>query len=256
MANKGGLKTYYIYGLYESKENLVDNCFYIGKGKGSRMYDHFQNYRLDEENNGCRNLHKTRKIKKLKRNNKNPYAKKIMKNLTEEEAYELEKFIIKEVGLDNLTNIRDGGQRAPNYWSGKSRSDETKRKLSQAHMGKSLSEEHKNKISEALSGENNPNYDRSYGKDFRNKVSESLTGRDLSEEHKRNIGKANTGEKHNMSKLSKKEVGEIKWLIKNSELSQKDISNKYSITQANVSSIKREETWSHVKLKKPNKDYG
>ena len=42
------------------------------------------------------------------------------------------------------------------FWSGKHRSDETKRKLSKAHTGKKLSDEHKRKISEVLTGEKNP----------------------------------------------------------------------------------------------------
>lgn len=42
------------------------------------------------------------------------------------------------------------------FWSGKHRSDETKRKLSKSHTGKKLSDEHKRKISEVLTGEKNP----------------------------------------------------------------------------------------------------
>ena len=49
-------------------------------------------------------------------------------------------------------------------------SEETKKKLSDAHKGKHLSDEHKKKLSESMSGENNPFYGRQHSDEKRNEL--------------------------------------------------------------------------------------
>jgi group I intron endonuclease len=80
-------------------------------------------------------------------------------------------------------------------------SEETKKKISDAHRGKKLSEEHKKKISDAEKGRPSPMRGRilseehktKIGMAFRGRVS-PLRGRTLSEEHKRKISMAEQGQ--------------------------------------------------------------
>lgn len=100
-------------------------------------------------------------------------------------------------------------------------SEETRRKISEAHKGKPLSEEHRRKISEG-------NKDRKHSEETRRKISEGLkgktlspehrhklseahTGRTLSEEHRRKISEGNKGRKHSdevKQKISESKKGE------------------------------------------------
>jgi hypothetical protein len=83
---------YYVYKHVRLKD---DSIFYIGKGKGDR---------LDCSKN--RNKYWNNIVKK-----DGGFTSKIVKdNLTEEEAFDLEKKMISEIGIDNLTNMTDGGE--------------------------------------------------------------------------------------------------------------------------------------------------
>tara|TARA_B100001971_G_C18205936_1_gene547616 strand:+ start:433 stop:1371 length:939 start_codon:yes stop_codon:yes gene_type:complete len=88
---------------------------------------------------------------------------------------------------------------------GKTRSEETKRKISEANTGKTLSEEHKRKLYEA-------NIGRTHSEEARRKMSEALkgkyAGKTLSEEHKRKISEANTGK--TFSKEHKRKMSEAR----------------------------------------------
>jgi len=200
-------RNYYIYGLCEETGLALDNCFYIGKGKNDRLNDHFYDCYLDENTSYVQNLHKVRKILKLQSNNIEVYSSKIEKNLSENEAYELERFLIKEIGLENLTNIHPGGE---------------------GGREKKLSEEHKKKLSEAMKGVRRT-------KSHRENLSKSLMG----------INRP-VGEEANFSKLNKKEVEQIKYDLHELNKNQDKIAKEFYIYQATVSQISREETWSHV----------
>jgi hypothetical protein len=124
--------------------------YYIGKGQSNRAY------------------------RRSKRDIKPPKDKSriliLKNNLTEEEAFKHERYMIavfgrKDLGTGILYNRTDGGDgasgRIPNEETrrkiseahkGKTHSKETRRKLSQAHKGKTLSEEHKRKMSKSLMG--------------------------------------------------------------------------------------------------------
>ena len=69
-------------------------------------------------------------------------------------------------------------------------SEETKRKISEAHKGKHHSEETKRKISGALKGISPSNKGKHPSEETRRKMSESQRGRVLSEEAKRKISRA------------------------------------------------------------------
>ena len=121
--------------------------YYIGKGKGNRIYSTY------------------RRIKPPKDKSRIIFLKK---NLTEEEAFRHEIYMIdvfgrKDLGTGILQNLTDGGEGS----SGAVRSDEYRRKLSNTNKGRNVSEK------------------------TRKKISESTKGKSRSEEHRKNIGKAN-----------------------------------------------------------------
>ena len=188
--------------------------FYIGKGKGNRAYELERNEHHDNISNMC------------------GHAVLIIKdNLTENEAYWLERYIIEycvfELGygidiegykdydhkLPHLTNMNWGGRGGK---SGVKLSEEHKQKIGEGNKGKKCSEEKKRKIgeanSEALKG-------RQLSEEHKQNLSKALKGRQFSEEHKQNLSEALKGrqlsEEHKQ-KLSKKVVCVITGKIFNS----------------------------------------
>jgi len=168
--------------------------YYIGKGTGKRIYS------------------TNRKVKPPKDKSKIIYLKK---NLTEEEAFKHEIYMIavlgrKDLGTGILRNLTDGGdgtsgaviseetrkkigdarkgKKSPNY--GKNHSKEARQRMSESSKGKTASEETKQRMSEAQKGAKNPNY-----------------GKIASEETKEKISKANKGKKNpNYGKIASEET--------------------------------------------------
>jgi hypothetical protein len=146
--------------------------YYIGKGKGNRIYD------------------KQKNIKPPKDKSRIIFLKK---NLTEGEAFRHEIYMIdvfgrKDLGTGILHNRTDGGEGA----SGCIPSEETRRKMSDAKKGKLLSEEHKLKMREAhknpseefrkkisyvTKGENNPMYGKKHSEETKQKISKMRKGK-------------------------------------------------------------------------------
>lgn len=77
-----------------------------------------------------------------------------------------------------------------NHNFGKHLSEDTKRKLSEAHKGKTLSEEHRRKMSEVRKGEKNPLFGKKHSKEVKRKISEAMKGRVFSEETRRKLSEA------------------------------------------------------------------
>lgn len=207
------MNKFYVYGLFY-EENPIDICFYIGKGSGYRKNCHFLDCHLDESQKFVNNYYKVRKIKKLKREERSVYSREIFSNLNEDQALKKEKRLISEIGLDNLTNLVSGGEKIPNLtgedhpWYGVTGED---------HPGS------KNK------GKNNPMY-----------------GKELSDEARKKISKKQKGERSHNTKLTKKEVKEIKWLANNTNKKYIKIAEEYSIHRQCVSEMMRGKTWSHI----------
>ena len=106
--------------------------YYIGKGRGNRIYS----------------AHRTIKPPKNK-----SLILFLKKNLTEAEAFKHEIYMIfvlgrKDLGTGILRNRTNGGEGS----SGAVQSEETKKKISKANSGKTLTEETKKKIREAMLG--------------------------------------------------------------------------------------------------------
>jgi len=150
--------------------------YYIGKGKGDRAYR--------KDGRPCATPKDKNKIIHLKT------------NLTEEEAFNHEKYMIfilgrKDLGTGILYNKTDGGE-------GKS--------------GCYPSEETKRKISEAVKGKNHPLYGIKPSLETRNKMSKSLKGRIIDDEWKAKMSESHKGrpgtygfrgKKHNEETLNK-----------------------------------------------------
>lgn len=147
----------------------------------------------------------------------------IDKNLTLEEADELEEFLINKfdtLNRKNGYNFRHGGSKGKHSdetkaklkksWEHRDRvmPEQTKNALIKANTGRHVSDETKKKISEAqkgkpryyIRGKNNPNYGKKYTKEERKQMSEKLKGeknpnygKHFSKEHKRKLSESNIG---------------------------------------------------------------
>jgi hypothetical protein len=143
--------------------------YYIGKGKGHRAY---VNHHRKKRN--CISIPQDKsRIIFLKQ------------NLTEEEAFKHEIYMIavfgrKDLGTGILRNKTNGGDGS----SGAKRSEEFKRKISNANKGKILTQETKDKISKAHKGR------------------QTWLGKKLTEEHKRNCANAKYGNEWNCKRYS------------------------------------------------------
>ena len=168
-SNKEESREFYVY-KHIRKDN--NTCFYVGKGKGRRMYVQKRNKHFNRirKKYGC-------------------YVIKIKENLTEKEAFALEREIIEDyvfvfgygINIDGyrdcdheyLTNCTWGGEGVSgmNPWNkgkkgiqagerhpmyGKHHSEESRKKNSESHKGKKHSKEAKRKMSENNSGAKNP----------------------------------------------------------------------------------------------------
>ena len=179
--------------------------YYIGKGQGNRAY-------VKRYGKG-----RARRPKNL--NN----IILLKQNLTEQEAFRHEIYMIavfgrKDLETGILRNKTYGGDGISGYvfseetkkklseahkgkthseksrrnmsesQKGKTFSEETKRKLSEAKKGKTHSEETKRKLSEAKKG-------KTFSEEHKRKLSESQKGKSRSEESKRKLSEANKGRK-------------------------------------------------------------
>tara|TARA_B110000503_G_scaffold56304_1_gene90226 strand:+ start:2010 stop:2627 length:618 start_codon:yes stop_codon:yes gene_type:complete len=131
--------------------------YYIGKGQGNRIFKKGK-----------------KQIKPPKDESRIIFLKQ---NLTEEEAFKHERYMIavfgrKDLGTGILHNRTDGGEGA----SGAIRSLEFKLNLSKINKNKILSKEHKEKIGNAQKGDKNHNYGKSASKETREKMSKAQLG--------------------------------------------------------------------------------
>ena len=204
-------KKFYVYQLKIDNGEII----YIGKGTGNRMYKHIQiangNSRSRETNPKLYN-----KISSIIRKGGYVNSEVIFESSNENDCLLKEIELIKQIGLDNLCNLTEGGEGTSGYirsdewkrnkskamkivmkdiWKNRSRSerDEIAQKISKSlegldierngyWTGKTLSEETKQKMSDAKKG-------KCKSVEHRKKISEALKGRKLSDTHKQNLRK-------------------------------------------------------------------
>ena len=116
----------------------------------------------------------------------------LKRNLTKEEAYELEVILIswygrRDLGLGYLVNLTDGGDGSNNVVV----SEETREKLRIARLGHTLSEETKLKISNSHKG-------KIVSEETRLKMSESAKKKIFTEEHYNKLHTSQKGENNGM----------------------------------------------------------
>lgn len=177
---------YYTYAYFD--ENNIP--YYIGKGKGNRAWDKNHSVKIPTND----------KIILLK------------KNISEEEAYRHEIYMIYVLGRKNkgtgiLENKTDGGYSPPKFIShteetknkmrNRRHSEETKKKIGEKSKGRPCKEEVKIKLSQMWSG-------RKLSENTKHKLSEAHRGKKLSEETKRKMSEA----KKQMSEETKRKMSE------------------------------------------------
>ena len=127
------MSDFYVYIIHDSTGVPV----YVGKGSGKRSH----------QTKGKRNA----KIEGLISFGGTLPSVKVRENLTEAEAFDLEKALIafhgrEDLGLGPLLNLNDGGP------GGENPAAETRAKMSEAHSGKEPTAQTREKIAAALKG--------------------------------------------------------------------------------------------------------
>lgn len=185
---KKNKRRFYVYAFLRSKDSEHGKKFtpyYIGKGTGKRAFERYG--------------------RTIPAPQDDSYIAFVQEGLTEEEAFSLEIYCIQsygriDLGTGVLRNRTDGGEGG----SGMIVSEETRRKLSEAHRGekhhnwgkrgelslrwgKPRSEETKRKMSEARRGEKHPLWGKKHSEETKRKMSETRTGKVFSDKTKRNM---------------------------------------------------------------------
>jgi len=108
-------------------------------------------------------------------------------------------------------------------------SEKTKEKLSQQKLGD------KNPMF-GKTGDKHPNYNKKFSEESRSKMSKSHI----------NIPTGRNGSKSPMSKITETDVLEIRKFYSNNILNQRELSEKYVITQSAINLIINRKRWTHI----------
>lgn len=192
-------KKYYegVFYVYIHKRATDGKVFYVGKGTRDRAW---------EKSN--RNVHWQRTV------NKHGYTVHIVEEFADQDSAFLREIdLIKMYGIDNLTNMTEGGDGCTGFKP----SEETRKKLSRARMGNQhkkgkkqpqsaidshraaragvpLTGEHRSKISEGLKRAWAEGRKKPINEDGRRKISEANTGRSVPEDVRRKMSIGSRGE--------------------------------------------------------------
>lgn len=136
------------------------------------------------------------------------------------------KELLRKINLDKIpVNI----EQLKTIHTGVPLSEEHKRKISEAKKGVPFSEEHKKNMSKShkglLAGEKNPFYGKKHTKEVKKKIS---------------------GENSVHSKLTKKEVIEIRQKYDTGKYTHQELANEYKVSRRNINSIINRVSWKHI----------
>lgn len=142
---------YYVY-LYLKPDGTP---FYVGKGREDRWKFHLAE--AQKKTTKDKNKLKINTIKKIVKQGKEPIVKFVDINISEEQAFELECFLINEIGrvdlgTGTLTNLTNGGEGT----SGHKHTEESKQKIGESVKGVPKPESQKQALSELLLSGNHP----------------------------------------------------------------------------------------------------
>jgi len=175
--------------VYELIDPTTDVVFYVGKGLRRRPKRHVQRTRLWMRK-GCpanpwkgANLHKLRRIRLILTSGFEPDVHIVREFVSEDEALAFEYLLIAEHGIENLTNLTEGGDGVRS-----NPSSEVRAKISRAHKGKRKSPSHCHAISKGQRG-------RVHSPETRQKMREAKLGRKQAPRHIAKVAAANRGKK-------------------------------------------------------------
>lgn len=189
---------YYVYALIDPRTGLP---FYVGKGKNDRMQSH-----LDGTATG--GIKKYNRIAEIRAAGYEPVAVKLEENLFEEQAYEIEEYIIRTLGREEIEENGILTNNRIKAWAPIQTSD-IRKAISEARIGMQFTEEHRENLSKSRRGKS---YEEIYGEDGAKKRREQLAENrgPHTEERNKNISDAKTGMNapHNWSAESRKKLSD------------------------------------------------
>jgi hypothetical protein len=222
---------FYVYEHWRPDKN---ECFYVGKGKvyAGKPY---RAYSMSKR----RNRHHRAIVDKLREAGLQPEVRIVFNTDVEDEAFarEIERIALwRRLGVA-LANSADGGGRnsgwklsderkrlvaeskkGNTYRLGAVLSEETRQKISAAHMGKKYSQEYKDAMSIACAGQRNGFFGKTHDEETRRKVAESNRRRTGKPRSKPSVRWTHTEEsKKRFSIAAKKRWAE--WRAKNASCS-------------------------------------
>lgn len=194
------MNNFFVYMLCNPIKN--DEPFYVGKGKGRRPYSHIRQAKSGYKSHKCSIIRKIL-FAELEVN-----IKYIDLNLSENDAYELEEFLINEIGrhdlnMGTLTNVTNGGEGTSGHKHTQEYKDNHSKILSgrkkSDHMKLALSEYHK-KNPEKNPMKNEINVLKNTGVNhWTSKIENFIPhnkGIPMSDEQKSKLSLSTTGDKH------------------------------------------------------------
>jgi group I intron endonuclease len=233
-------------GIYQIR-NIVNDKIYVGSTSVS-FKKRFKQHRNDLRKNKHRNFHLQNSWNIYGETN---FAFEILeaifdKNIILKEEQKYINFLLPEYNICKIVGSRLGikhtkeaKQKVGNVHRGKVLSQETKRKISES-VKLAISEEEKRKRRERRIG-------KKHSESVKRKIANSHIGIFPSEETKNKIrlslkGKL-SGEKCHKAKLNWSQVHKIREEYFLGNITQKELSEKYFVTQGTVGKILRNKTW-------------
>ncbi len=105
------------------------------------------------------------------------------------------------------------------------------------------SKPHSNHLKDHNIGENHPNFGKHTSEETKKKISEKKKGKHHSEETKIKMSEKQKGENNPNHKLTKEKVIQIKILLKEGKLTQREIAYMFGVSQKTISKIKTGKYW-------------